>query len=114
MLKALTLDTVELGNCKEAVDDALQEICKDVVHRSLIDKPRKVTLEISLTPKIQTNHTTGGTINAPEIDWKVKQAVPGKTGMTTRAFVEGEEVKVNTGDPLGTDPHQQTFEDVDQ
>ena len=114
-LRPLTLDAVEAGNLVEQINHALDLIGRDVVERYTIQKARSVVVTIEINPGSAVQSADGQRRLYPEIDWKVSHRVPGASGMTTRAFVEnlhGRQVlAVNTNDPGGIDPNQQTIFD---
>jgi cell division septation protein DedD len=107
----ISLENIQAGQLVEQVNAALIRIARDVVRRPRLSKGRKVTIEIEITPKI--DDVSGR--NYPSIDWDVAWKVPGQAGMTTRAFVEGDKVVINTNDPAGIAPDQPTIlDDLDE
>lgn len=109
-MKSITpieLNNIQLGAAVEKANEALARIARDVTERGRVEKARNVTLTISIKPNVDPESG----MNVPEIDWSVKWAVPGHKGMTTRAFVEDGELKVNLNDPIGKDPSQPTLFD---
>lgn len=112
----LVLEVIENGSCLEAANEVLEQICRDVCERPHLDQARTLNIKVSVKPKIESTKDGGQMValNAPEIDWEVNQKIPGQKGMTTRAYVEGGQVIYNTGDPIGTNPAQQTFEDLEE
>jgi hypothetical protein len=69
--------------------------------------PRKVTLEVTVTPDLESEGVEGST---PAIDWSVKYSVPGARGTTTMAFVEGGQLLVS---PASEDPRQTTIDEIE-
>jgi hypothetical protein len=110
MRQVLQLENVELGGLMSAANDALAEVCKDVVNRPHNAKARTLTIKIAIKPEV--TDLPDRRVNQPSIDWAVERAMPGFKGMTTRAFVEGDKVIIDTGNPLGIgDPRQTTIYD---
>lgn len=110
MIETLKLENIQLGDLMETANKALELIGMDVMQRNDLNKPRKVIIEISITP--QTEDLLEGKQNVPEVDWTVKHAVPGHAGMTTRAFVRDGKLIVNKGAPTEANPNQATVFDV--
>lgn len=109
MKKLLQLENIELGELLSAINEAIGEVSADVADRPHKADARKVKIEIAIKPDV--HESAGRTFNQPDIDWKVETTVPGKKGMTTKAFVEDGKLIVNTGMPLGGNPDQQTLFD---
>jgi hypothetical protein len=103
-LMQLTMDA--LPALTEQANAALDRVCRDLIDRPRITKPRKVTVEIELV----SNPDDEGADNYPEVNWSVRWSVPGSRSITTRAFVEDGQVLVNPGD--GHNPRQMTLEDA--
>jgi hypothetical protein len=108
-VQPLSLDNIELGSLKQAVEEALAEVGTDIIQRPNVDGARKVKVEITLKPDITTYGDRA--VNQPTIDWKVEESMPGHKGTTTRAFVEGGQLIINTGMPTGGNPNQTTIFD---
>jgi hypothetical protein len=102
----LQLENIELGGMMQAANEALGEICQDIIHRPHKSAAREVTIKIKVKPEIR--EMGDRSINQPNIDWSVETKMPGHQGMTTRAYVEGDKVLINTGDPLGNGHPDQT------
>lgn len=100
---SLRVELVDDGGVIVAADEELRRICRDVIERPLIGKPRSVTITIEVTPEVDKE--TGE--NFPSIGWKVGAKVPGRKGRVTLGFVEDGEIKVNLGDRKN--PLQQTL-----
>lgn len=111
MKKPLTLENVELGALIDTANGALAEICADVIDRHYKTDARELTIKVQIKPEV-VDVAPGRRLNRPSIDWQVSTKLPGHKGMTTRAFVEGDKMLINTGDPLGQDnPDQMTIYD---
>ena len=92
MLKELTLDLIELGAAKEAVNQALAKAGDDVTGRAHIEKPRTITLTISLTPRLKHLGEGQLPVNQPDVEWNIKSSLPGEKGMATKAIVKNGKV----------------------
>jgi len=103
-LVKIDLDLIQSGTLMEYINEALDTISEDVIYRHGVAEAREVNIKIKITP----NRDPETRLNIPEIDWSVSHKVPGRKGMTTRAFVDAENrrLMINTGDPLGTNPEQ--------
>lgn len=113
MKQQLCLDNIELGALVSAANDALADIGQDAIDRPYNMDSRTVTIKITIKPEIQTYDTQQ--VNMPAIDWSVGKTMPGRKGMTTRAYAENGRLVVNPGSPMGGHPNQQTlFEGKDQ
>lgn len=88
-LERLKVENVGMGRAIEMANEYLVKICKDVIDRDSIGKPREVVLKIMVTPEKESGE------NLPEVDWKVSFSVPGAKGITTRAYIENGLVKVS-------------------
>lgn len=114
-LKPLSLNGLAITGLIETIDDELGKIGTDVVDRPMLKEPRKVTVEIILTPCIVGQGTASGGQNMPDVDWKVGSKIPGHSGMTTRAYVDKKlGVMVNDTDPLAPDPRQGNILDYEK
>lgn len=107
----LCMRNIGLGGLEETVDEEIDLISQDVIDRFMINKPRKVIIEISITPICE--RVSGDLINQPNVDFSVKHVMPGNKGIRTRAFIDAknEHLMLNTGDPLGSDSRQMTIMD---
>jgi len=110
----LSIERIELGGLIEEANAKLMDIAKDCAARPFIADARVVNISISLKPRTEPTHDHGVALMT-DIDWIVKHKVPGRSGMTTRAFfkqIHGEQLPhVNTGDPLHGNPDQLTLDD---
>jgi len=101
-LSAIAVETISGGAALDHLNAALERISKDVIKRPTLNSPRTVRLTITVQPAL----VEGSDINLPEIDWNVKHSVPGHKGMTTRGYIEEEQIKINLDDPGSQDPRQ--------
>lgn len=108
-LVEVKIEAIENGNLLAAVNDAINKMSEDAVTRPHIGGPRKVKVEIAITPSIQDQATAA--LNLPTIDWKVSGTPPSVGGMTTRASVDPRgRLMINTNDPVGGDPNPTLFD----
>jgi len=87
----VSIENLEGGNALQEVNEALAIIARDVIERSALDKPRKVTLEIMITPGIEI--INGQPENIPFMEWRVKQALPPVYGIQSRGFIQRGEAR---------------------
>lgn len=99
-IRDLTIETISNGKALEIVNEELAKVAKDIITRPGLNEKRTVTLTIELKPDMPQDN---GEIY-PSVDWSVKSSVPGKKGITARAFIEEGKLKLNTA-------IQQTFVD---
>lgn len=92
----ITLDQISKGRAVEELNSAIAKACEDAICRSRINKPRKVVLEVIVTPEIDVNTDE----NFPVVDYKVKQPqLPPIDGIGTRCKVVDGKV-VNSNQPV--------------
>lgn len=85
MLTKASIGNLDLGDLSRSVDEALNQMANDVHERPSIDKPRTVTLMISITPKLQDTET--GRKNYPEITYELKVSKPANAVTGLRGFI---------------------------
>jgi len=89
----LRLENIGFGSLMERANAHLDDICEDVIRRPHLKRPRKVVIEVAITP----DYDGDAELNFPTIDWTVKPSVPGAKGMQTKALVKGGAVEVELG-----------------
>jgi len=109
-VQKLEITNIQLGDLVSTANDALDEVAKDVIARPYNKNPRKVTITIIVKPEMTS--VEGKNINQPGIDWSVARTLPGNKGLTTRAFIEDQNLVINPGLPSGGTPNQTTIFDV--
>lgn len=102
------IESIQGGLPLQVLNQYIARIAEDVARRSGIDKKRKVTLEITIVPKMES--AGDAQVNMPEIDWGVSFSMPGASGATSRAIVRDGKVLVHPGE--WTNPNQMTIPDV--
>lgn len=111
-IQPLTLDSIDIGSLLEEANAAIERVSNDVLERPHLDKPRKVVVEIEITPDLQGHN--GHFINMPVVNYKVKHTIPGTKGNETRAMVKPingkDRLVVNMADPY-SHPDQPTLYD---
>ena len=111
MLQKLTLERLDLGALVETANQTMDEIATDAINRPHLDKARTMTITLKITPKVEDSQAGHGNQTVePEIDWEIKHTVPGRSGRTTRAFVNKTtgELAISDNDPFET-PRQPNF-----
>jgi hypothetical protein len=83
-LKPITIENIGMGKLLEKANDGLQRIAQDAIGRCKNGKPRKLTIEIEISP----NADDESEVNMPDIGWEVKWSLPGEKGMTARGIVD--------------------------
>ncbi len=83
-LVELELGTIQQGDALTAVNALLFKAARDVLARPGLKDPRTVTLKVSIAPDFDAETKK----NYPNISWDVKQSIPGKKGLTTKAVVD--------------------------
>lgn len=110
-LKPITLESIEVGSLIETANEALQELCRDLIDRPRLESERSLTIKVTLAPK-ENDIGRGQTRTFVDVGWTVKKTKPGSTGMITRAFVEGDKVLHDDSDPMRTNLQQTTIHEV--
>ena len=85
MLTKASIGNLDLGDLSRSVDEALNQMAIDVHERPSVDKPRTITLKISITPKLQ--ETPDGFQNYPEITYELKVSKPANAVTGLRGFI---------------------------
>lgn len=103
------------GDFLNQVNASLALLGEDVIDRPHIDKPRKLKIEISITPKISQATGSGEQRNQPEITYKIDPQKPGISGPVAYGFVAvhgdgGQVIAINTNDPEALDMFDQARE----
>lgn len=98
----LSLSSIQIGALEERANEYLDKIAQDVIERPHDTRKRSLTIKVEISPEWDAESR----VNIPNIDWKIDWSVPGAKGMTTRAFVEDDEIRINQTDPIGRRPDQ--------
>ena len=107
----LELENIECGALMDAANAALDELVADIIARPLEQGPRELTIKVKLNSLVRD--LPDRRVQQAPIDWSVGKKAPGMKGMTTRAFIQGKQAIINTGDPMGEGhPDQMSFDDV--
>lgn len=112
-LTKLKLSEIEAGALEEEVQRTMEKLANDIKERPELLKARTLTIEVSLTP-VEMKRTAARAGMGPivfDLDWKIKDSIPGQSGMTTRGFVVNGTAMINPGDPVGENPDQGTIFD---
>ncbi len=83
-LEQLCMENAHNGRALKRANEELLEACKDVIARPHIKKPRKVTLTIEVTPRMEEDG-----LNYPEVAFGVDRKLPGFQSGKVPAVVRG-------------------------
>lgn len=119
MLTPATIENLDLGELERSINAALSEVALDVHERPDVQKPRTITIKVSLTPEL--HETPEGLQNYPGITYEVRTTKPAKAVTGMKGFIG---VNEQTGEiqllvhqhlPDSTeDPRQQHIFDLPQ
>lgn len=100
-LVELNINAIDEGLLVGLVNIALRDVADNIVLRPQNKKERVVTLTIRVKPD---ETPVEGVPEMPSIDYTVDTKVPGRSGRTSRAFLQDGRILINPGD--GTNPLQ--------
>lgn len=103
-LVKLNLTDLAEGHCLRMLEEAMDDMAKDVIGRPNIVKPREITLRVSISP--EAGGENGGQ-NWPKIEYDIKTKKPGVTGMSTQGKVADGQIMINAFDRVN--PNQTTL-----
>lgn len=104
-MQAIKIETLAGGAYLKLINDAINRANQDVINRVGVEKDRKVTIVLKITPNVDYSNGMNDPINTPVITIEVKTGLPGETAQALRGLVmtnpkTGEvELLVESGNP---------------
>lgn len=102
----LTIQNLGMGKFIAQANEGLARICEDVMTRPRNDKPRKLVIEIEVTP----DNDDELEMNLPDMTYSIRWALPGVKGVAGKGIVQDGQILVNIDDP---DPRQYVLDNVE-